>query len=283
VSTAKYLNLGCGGRFREDWTNIDFVSSSPFVQACDLRHGIPFPHNTFDVVYHSHVLEHFPVHKGLRFLQDCYRVLTLGGIIRVALPDLERIARMYLQALDNALQAENEWRHHYDWMMLELYDQTVREQPGGAMLEYFKRDSIPNKAFVCERIGREAEHMIQALRTKPSSHNGHQPLRIRNLILRVWDFPRLVQTRLVEKLLSRDDYKALEIGRFRVQGEIHQWMYDRYSLARLLEQAGFQNPVQRTAFESAIENWVQFCLDTEPDGSVYKPDSLYMEAVKPAA
>jgi hypothetical protein len=187
-----------------------------------------------------------------------------------------------LQALENALKTEGEWQHHYDWMMLELYDQTVREQPGGAMQEYFSRDPIPNKAFVCERIGGEAEHITQALRTKPSQ-NGHQPLSIRNLLLRLWDLPRQVRARFVETLLCRDDYRALQIGRFRLQGEIHQWMYDRYSLARLLEQSGFQNPVERTAFESAIENWVQFCLDTEPDGSVYKPDSLYMEAVKPAA
>lgn len=87
---------------------------------------------------------------------------------------------------------------------------------------------------------------------------------------------------LIKMLLSADDYQALQIGRFRLQGEIHQWMYDRYSLARLLEQTGFHHPVQRTACESATENWLQFHLDTEPDGTVYKPDSLYMEATKPA-
>jgi hypothetical protein len=35
------------------------------------------------------------------------------------------------------------------------------------------------------------------------------------------------------------------------------------------------------ADESYITNWTSFNLDTEPDGSIYKPDSLYMEAVKP--
>jgi len=189
---------------------------------------------------------------------------------------------MYLQALEKASQGEGEWRHHYEWMMLELYDQTVRECPGGAMLEYFKRDPIPNKAFVDERIGSEAQHIIQALQTSPSQ-DGHQRLGIRDLILRIRYLPHFVRARLIKRLLCKDDYKALQIGRFRSQGEIHHWMYDRYSLARLLEQAGFQHLVQRTAFESAIENWAQFDLDTEPDGTTYKPDSLYMEAVKPAA
>jgi hypothetical protein len=51
---------------------------------------------------------------------------------------------------------------------------------------------------------------------------------------------------------------------------------------RLLEDCGFQQIVRRTATESYIPDWPEFNLDTEPDGSVYKPDSLFMEAIKPA-
>jgi hypothetical protein len=60
-------------------------------------------------------------------------------------------------------------------------------------------------------------------------------------------------------------------------------MYDRYSLALLLEKYGLENIIQRTAAESYIPDWASFNLDTELDGTVYKPDSLYMEAIKPAA
>lgn len=276
----KCLNLGCSSRFHPDWTNIDITSSSPYVQAYDLRQGIPFSDDTFDVVYHSHLLEHFPKQEALRFTQECYRVLKPGGIIRVVVPDLERIARMYLQALEKALQEEDEWQHNYEWMVLELYDQTVRERPGGAMLEYLKQDPIPNEAFVYERIGGEARRIVQALRTGPTQGEIQRPP-MRDLMPRIRYLPHFIREKLIKRLLSGDDYKALQIGRFRLRGEVHQMMHDRYSLARLLEQAGFQNPVQRTAFESAIENWVQFHPDTEPDGTVYKPDSLYMEAVKP--
>jgi hypothetical protein len=59
-------------------------------------------------------------------------------------------------------------------------------------------------------------------------------------------------------------------------------MYDRYSLSKLLTQCGFHQIVQRSPTDSYIPNWSQFCLDTELDGSVYKPDSLFMEAIKPA-
>lgn len=274
------INLGCGPRFHPDWTNIDFNSSSPHVQAHDLRQGIPCPDETFDVVYHSHLLEHFPRHKALGFIQGCYRVLKPRGIIRVVVPDLERIVKMYLQALNRALDGEDGWQHNYEWMMLELYDQTVREHPGGAMLEYLKQDPIPNEAFVYERIGGEALRIVRALRSAPIPQQCRRP-DVCGLIRRIQHLFTSIRVGFIRKLLGEHDYKALQIGRFRLRGEVHQWMYDRYSLSRLLQQAGFENPVQQTAFGSAVENWGQFNLDAEPDGTVYKPDSLYMEAVKP--
>jgi hypothetical protein len=56
-------------------------------------------------------------------------------------------------------------------------------------------------------------------------------------------------------------------------------MYDRFSLAELLQAAGFNNPRATTAFDSVIPHWGEFGLDA--DGSfVRKPDSLFMEAFK---
>lgn len=57
-------------------------------------------------------------------------------------------------------------------------------------------------------------------------------------------------------------------------------MCDRYSLAQTLEKAGFNSARKLGAAESAIPAWTSFNLDTEPDGKVYKPDSLYMEATR---
>ena len=54
----KYLNVGCGSRFHSEWINLDSRPSHPDIQFHDLREGIPFTDNSFEVVYHSHVLEH---------------------------------------------------------------------------------------------------------------------------------------------------------------------------------------------------------------------------------
>ena len=68
---------------------------------------------------------------------------------------------------------------------------------------------------------------------------------------------------------------------FRRSGELHKWMYDRYSLGKALSTAGFTDIKQCGAAESRIAEWANFHLDTEPDGRTYKPDSLFMEATRP--
>ncbi|MEN9215002.1 MAG: hypothetical protein Q6K12_07195, partial [Gloeomargarita sp. DG_1_6_bins_138] len=76
------------------------------------------------------------------------------------------------------------------------------------------------------------------------------------------------------------EYELLKIMRFRNSGEIHQWMYDAYSLGQLLNQVGFSEIKVQSPHRSYLTDWCRFNLDTEPDGSVYKPHSLYMEAKK---
>jgi len=58
-------------------------------------------------------------------------------------------------------------------------------------------------------------------------------------------------------------------------------MYDRFSLARLLREAGFSDPKVQDAASSQIPDWDRFHLDRLPDGTLIKPDLFFMEAVKP--
>jgi len=272
------LNLGCGDRFRAEWENLDHAPTSPRVHAHDLRNGIPFPDGTFDVVYHSHVLEHFPKRNAPAFVQECHRVLKTGGTIRVAVPDLERIARLYLESLEKASLEIPGWADNYDWMLMELYDQAVREKSCGALVEYFNRNPIPNWDFVQQRWGVFVIPLLKSIQQNAASTSA-SPKQI------AWGYifrhpADVLRGKLLRLLLSPADLEALRVGRFRSSGEIHMWMYDAYSLARLLQEAGFTDPQRLGPAESRIPGWVSFNLDTEPDGRIYKADSLYMEAVK---
>lgn len=271
----RYLNLGCGHHYAKgpEWTNLDFESTGPGVIGHNLLQGIPFGDNSFDLVYHSHVLEHFSRADGRRFLEACFRVLKPGGTLRIAVPDLEGIVRHYLRFLEAGMAdpANPETRANYEWMLLEMYDQTVRNRPGGDMGRYLAADELPNEAFVFGRIGEEGRAFRAMIRNrKPAAeqpeNTGRTGIRDR------------VRTLLLKALgLTR---QQAEIGRFRTGGEIHQWMYDRFSLGNLLADLGAKEIVVRDAFSSTISNWAAYELDAIA-GTVRKPDSLFVEAIKP--
>ena len=70
----------------------------------------------------------------------------------------------------------------------------------------------------------------------------------------------------------------MSIGSFQLCGEIHQWMYDKYSLGKLLEDAGYKQIKVQSAITSYINSWNNYSLDIISDGTVRKPDSLFIEA-----
>jgi SAM-dependent methyltransferase len=265
----KRLNLGCGTRFHADWVNLDIAPAAPEVKKWNLQDDLPFPEGSFDVIYHSHVLEHFSRSDGQRLLQRCYRVLRRRGIIRVVVPDLERIARIYLQAFDGCLAGDEVWKNRYDWILLEMYDQAARDFSGGEMLGYVRKEPIPDREFVIERIGREFHAMTATRR-----HSRHD----RTAGEKLGEVANWIRRKLIRLVVGRQRMRAQEIGVFRESGEVHRNMYDRYSLTRALLEAGFSSPRIVGPAESSIEGWAGWHLDTEPDGRVYKPDSLYMEA-----
>jgi len=69
-------------------------------------------------------------------------------------------------------------------------------------------------------------------------------------------------------------------GQFRQSGEVHRWMYDRRSLAQLLQECGLVQTHVCGAKETSIPNFNRYMPDIEPDGSTRKPDSLFMGAIK---
>jgi SAM-dependent methyltransferase len=239
------LNVGCGLRMHNGWTNLDF---SPYARLAryrgaaalarrvgllserrfarlqsvdtdilvwDIRRGLPFKDDTLDVVYHSHTLEHLPRGTAPTFLNECRRVLRSGGVLRVVVPDLQELVASYVGASTDLEKGGGDWAA-YDDAVDAIFEQIVRSETAGATLE--RR---------CVR----------------------------------W----------LERVLRGSPERT---------GEIHRWMYDRHSLGRLLEHIGYQDIRVCDVLSSGIEGFRDFHLDTHEDGSPHKVDSLYMEARK---
>ena len=83
------LDIGCG------------ETCAPGHTPVDIKHGdrafpLALGDATADEIRASHVLEHFGHRNIAAVLADWVRVLKPGGLLRVAVPDFERIARAYL-------------------------------------------------------------------------------------------------------------------------------------------------------------------------------------------
>lgn len=286
----KLLNLGCGQKYHEHWINIDFVSNSPNVQSYNLLKGIPKKDNSIDVVYHSHVLEHFTKDDGHKFIKECFRVLKGDGIIRIAVPDLETIVKEYLKNLQQAMTGDYMAKHNYNWIKLELFDQMVRNVSGGKMKDYLFQPEIPNESFVFSRMGAEGKEIRDAYLnnqkppvTKPIITNPlaevSKPSGLIKILKRIKRYITKTTAKATINELSEEQIKVMQIGQFRLGGEIHQWMYDRFSLTELLKEVGFKDIEVCSAFESSIPEWESYNLDVI-NGEVRKPDSLFIEARK---
>lgn len=273
----EFLNLGCGPKYvkSKEWVNADMLPCGEDVLQCNFLDGIPYKSGRFDLVYHSHVLEHFAKADGEKFIAECYRILKPGGIIRIAMPNLEVMAKEYLKNIEKGMANENKASIDYDWIMLEMYDQTVRNKSGGCMWKYLTQKNMENEEYVYDRIGWDAKKWRQmGINSQDANPNKLASVlqKIRKQPLLIFKGLKHLYLRLV---LSKKGYQYYKVGAFRFGGEIHQWMYDRYSLGRLLKQVGFDNIQLRKATTSYIDNWSDYKLDDTRETA-----SIFIEAIK---
>lgn len=117
------VNVGCGATPTQGWVNLDnslTVRIAPLIRAlassrlvstekahfaaiarahrirwCNAAKTLPFPSNSVDTIYTSHMVEHLGRSRVCGFLAEARRVLVPGGIFRIAVPDLSLFASVY--------------------------------------------------------------------------------------------------------------------------------------------------------------------------------------------
>ncbi len=115
------LNIGCGPCGISGWLNYDFgilplistlpklksilikihlLSNSykekwPKIKIVDIRKKFPLKDNTVKFLFCSQVLEHFEYWEARSILSECHRVMEKGGILRISVPDIEKVISNY--------------------------------------------------------------------------------------------------------------------------------------------------------------------------------------------
>jgi hypothetical protein len=232
---------------------------------------LPFKTGEADAVYHAHLLEHLPRRDSVPFLEECYRILRPGGVIRVVVPDLRKLAKQYLDDLDAVLaDPAEETVLRYEWSVIHLIDQMTRDVSGGEMLSYLARHGRKVSMIVAERWGEEGSNVLEKIEN-PVRHR-----LTRSGLLAVGNGNTVLNG---IRRLSKG-VKRLLRGSNSLTGEKHLWMYDRYSLQSALRTAGFTDMKSVDCHTSSIDGWDEYGLDLDARGLERRPDSLYLEALK---
>ena len=94
--TVRRLNWGCGTYPEPGWINSDRKDGPGIDLSCDILDGLPLADDGLDYAVSIHALPELPPGELGSALQELRRVLRPGGVLRLALPDLDKGVRAYL-------------------------------------------------------------------------------------------------------------------------------------------------------------------------------------------
>lgn len=94
-STIRKLNWGCGGDARPGWINSDKGNHPSIDLVADIRDGLPLDTDSIGYAVSVHALPEIPYPDLVPALQELRRVLEPGGVLRLALPDIDRGIKAY--------------------------------------------------------------------------------------------------------------------------------------------------------------------------------------------
>lgn len=97
IARKKIVNLEIGSgpkKGKNNWITLDICDG------CDIKYdlliGIPFPDNSVDMIYSSHLLEHFYYKDLVILLRECHRILKINGRFSLCVPDASIYIMKYL-------------------------------------------------------------------------------------------------------------------------------------------------------------------------------------------
>ena len=138
------LHLGCGESYLDGYVNIDFPSEEHTVQSKSVADKfenitqLKFKQDSIEEVRLHHVFEHFQKWQASAMLASWNLWLVKGGVVRIEVPDLCALSRVFLNPFANSRvkavaerhlfgSQEASWAVHYEGYDLQLLDLLLRQ------------------------------------------------------------------------------------------------------------------------------------------------------------
>lgn len=116
------LHIGCGDISVPGFINVD-ARPQPHVHivTTNLFRLTMIPDNVADLIYMSHVLEHVSHRDIIATLREMHRILKDGGVLRISVPDFDRIIDIYqaterdITAIEQPLMGGQDYAFNYHY------------------------------------------------------------------------------------------------------------------------------------------------------------------------
>jgi predicted SAM-dependent methyltransferase len=128
-----FIHLGCGDVASPEFINVDARPGPHIHYVCDVTDLSVFEENWADLVYACHILEHISHRKLKNVLWEWRRILKHGGILRLSVPDFDRILHIYESCSGD---------------ITSIYDSLM----GGQDYEYNVHYSVFNHRYLADKL-----------------------------------------------------------------------------------------------------------------------------------
>lgn len=104
----KKLQIGCGTNLIPGWLNSD-INTCEGTVFLDAGKIFPIPSEIFDFVFSEHLFEHLNIVQQKNMLDESFRILKKGGVLRIATPSLDFLTDLYLNPFKPQNKKYTEW------------------------------------------------------------------------------------------------------------------------------------------------------------------------------
>lgn len=153
------LHVGCGYRDLPGYKHFDIRKLDGHIDYVGSADNLSqFPDNSVEEIYACHLLEHFGRHKVSRVLTEWYRVICVGGVLRLAVPDFGAVVEEYgcthdLPKLLGLLYGRQDYKYNFHYIAFDFDSLKKRLEDTGFtdVHRYDWRELLPEGYDDCSR------------------------------------------------------------------------------------------------------------------------------------
>jgi len=144
------LHIGCGKKYLPGYKHLDVIADDHIDFVCEAHNLKMIEDASVSEIYACHILEHIKRHEVDNVLKEWYRVLEIGGSLRVAVPDFKSIVDEYTQ--NNNLASllgllyggqTHEYNFHYMAYNFDLLSNFLKKSGFKKIQKYDWHDFLP--------------------------------------------------------------------------------------------------------------------------------------------